>query len=474
MKLYVKDYAKKIYVYGNPAVRPVVCRDLQRLGLSYEEVGSSPEEVADLSLEEGAPLVIALGPEDAFGKIRRELVAQNESLQPHIWRDIEFFSELLTHAQVEDAPLCPEPERSVAVGMNIDFVLGGAETWATQLFFELKRDLAPQGILVRMWEPRQQSGYLYVGREFYGIAAEDVIQFGMFDGFVDYTLAVLEQLTQQPPLLYFDNGSMHMLSAFYLAKKYLGLKTRILSVLHGDFSIFFDRVTRCQEVIDGFVAVSDDIAEHLRQRIPHRAQDISVYLQLPPVQSESLEKKSGSTLNIAYAARLDPRGKRCLWLLDVMDGLAAAGVDFALSVAGDGEGYEPLKEHIQERSLGDRVHLLGRIPHQEMDAFYQDKDVFVNFSVSEGGPLTLFESLSHGLVPVVTDAGCAKRFVREGENGYLIDSPEAAVEALKVLAGDLTACRALGAQAQRDYHVQRQEMEGKLKTWLAASGIAVH
>ena len=81
-----------------------------------------------------------------------------------------------------------------------------------------------------------------------------------------------------------------------------------------------------------------------------------------------------------------------------------------------------------------------------MDAFYQDKDVFVNFSVTEGGPLTLFESLSHGLVPVVTDAGCARRFIREGENGYLIDSPEAAVETLKGLAGNLASLQGLGGK----------------------------
>ena len=67
-----------------------------------------------------------------------------------------------------------------------------------------------------------------------------------------------------------------------------------------------------------------------------------------------------------------------------MDGLKAARVDFSLSIAGDGECYELLKEHIQERGLGDRVHLLGRIPHQEMDAFYQDKDVFVKLLCHRG------------------------------------------------------------------------------------------
>lgn len=281
MKLAVTGWPSPIYVYGNPEVRAAVCRDLQRLEVAYIEVGSSPQEVAGLTLEEGAPLVIALGPEDIFGKIRGELAAQNESLRPHIWRDIEFFSELLTHAQVEDAPLCPEPERSVAVGMNIDFVLGGAETWATQLFFGLKEKLSPRGIPVAMWEARQDSPYQYVGREFYNIPEKDVVQFGKYQGFVDYTLAVLERLTRQAPALYFDNGSMQMLSAFFLAKKYLGLKTEIISVVHGYASIFFGRVTRCQGCIDRLIGVSDAIAEELRQRLPHREQDISVYLQLP-------------------------------------------------------------------------------------------------------------------------------------------------------------------------------------------------
>lgn len=471
MKLVITGWSHPIYVYGSPEARATVCRDLRRLELAYTEVGNSPEDAAGLTLEEGAPLVIALGPEDIFGKIREELAARNESLQPHIWRDIEFFSELLTHAQVDGASPCPEPERSVAVGMNIDFVLGGAETWATQLFFDLKGKLSPRGIPVAMWEARQDSPYLYVGREFYNIAAQDVVQFGKYQGFVDYTLAVLERLTRRPPALYFDNGSMQMLSAFFLAKKYLGLKTEIISVVHGYASIFFGRVTRCQGCIDRLIGVSDAIVEELRQRLPHRGRDISVYLQLPQAQPESLGKKSGSTLGIAYAARLEARGKRCLWLLDVMDGLAAAGVDFSLSIAGDGECYEPLKEHIQRRGLGDRVHLLGRIPHQEMDAFYRDKDVFVNFSVTEGGPLTLFESLSHGLVPVVTDAGCARRFIREGENGYLIDSPEAAVETLKGLAGNLALCRALGEKALAGYISQREDMEDQVLRWLEESGL---
>ena len=94
-----------------------------------------------------------------------------------------------------------------------------------------------------MWEARQDSPYQYVGREFYNIPEKDVVQFGKYQGFVDYTLAVLERLTRQAPALYFDNGSMQMLSAFFLAKKYLGLKTEIISVVHGYACLLY--TSRC-------------------------------------------------------------------------------------------------------------------------------------------------------------------------------------------------------------------------------------
>ena len=117
-------------------------------------------------------------------------------------------------------------------------------------------------------------------------------------------------------------------------------------------------------------------------------------------------------------------------------GLARRDVPFVLHIAGDGDCLEELRAFARDRGLEDQMRLYGRVDHSRMDAFYADKHAFVNFSVSEGGPLTLFESMSHGLVPVVTDAGSAKRLILEGESGYLIDSPEQAVERLCGLAGD--------------------------------------
>ena len=117
-----------------------------------------------------------------------------------------------------------------------------------------------------------------------------------------------------------------------------------------------------------------------------------------------------------------------------------------MSIAGDGECYEPIKAHIAENHLENCVHMYGKIPHEEMDDFWRDKHVFINFSVSEGGPLTLFESMSHGLVPVVTNAGSASRLVFADKSGYIIDSPQTAVDALTELA---ETCRAVnGCRAQ--------------------------
>ena len=62
-------------------------------------------------------------------------------------------------------------------------------------------------------------------------------------------------------------------------------------------------------------------------------------------------------------------------------------------------------------------------------------------------------------------------FIRDEENGYLIDSPEAAVETLKGLSGNLEFCRALGEKALAGFVSQREDMEDQVLRWLEESGL---
>ena len=69
----------------------------------------------------------------------------------------------------------------------------------------------------------------------------------------------------------------------------------------------------------------------------------------------------------------------------------------------------------------------GQISHSEMNAFYNQLDVFAVASRHEGEPLTLVEAMAAGCFPVCYDAGIVPELITHGENGLILKerSPEA-------------------------------------------------
>ncbi len=92
-------------------------------------------------------------------------------------------------------------------------------------------------------------------------------------------------------------------------------------------------------------------------------------------------------------------------------------VDFV--IAGDGPQYKMIEEKVKSYGLQEYFKLLG---HQDnMDAFYNSLDVYVNTSVHEGIPMSVLEAMSHGLPVVVPKVGGFPEIVQEGQQGFLID-----------------------------------------------------
>ena len=65
------------------------------------------------------------------------------------------------------------------------------------------------------------------------------------------------------------------------------------------------------------------------------------------------------------------------------------------------------------------VNWIGPVPRSEVGRVYQDADVFILPTLSDGYALTQLEALSHGL-PVIASKHCG-RAVRHGENGWILD-----------------------------------------------------
>lgn len=154
-------------------------------------------------------------------------------------------------------------------------------------------------------------------------------------------------------------------------------------------------------------------------------------------------------LVVGYAGRL-VAAKGVDTLLDALAGL---GRPFRLEVAGEGPAAEELMERAAGLGIGDRVHRHGWLAPADLPAFYRALDVFVLPSRTtarwaEQFGRVLIEAMACGVPCVGSDSGeiphvlgAAGRVVPEGD-------PAALARALRDLADDPEARRALGMQGR--------------------------
>jgi glycosyltransferase involved in cell wall biosynthesis len=100
-------------------------------------------------------------------------------------------------------------------------------------------------------------------------------------------------------------------------------------------------------------------------------------------------------------------------------------------------GAAPLLRGVQNRIASDpdlehRVHLLGRVPHGDIEQLMRAADLFVLGSHHEGSGYSLIEALACGLPPVVTDIPSFRSLTGAGAVGALwpCDEPHALCDAL--------------------------------------------
>lgn len=53
---------------------------------------------------------------------------------------------------------------------------------------------------------------------------------------------------------------------------------------------------------------------------------------------------------------------------------------------------------------------------------FSQNQVFLSLSNLEGGPIPLIEAITLGLIPISTDTGFARDFIKDGENGFLLST----------------------------------------------------
>ena len=108
------------------------------------------------------------------------------------------------------------------------------------------------------------------------------------------------------------------------------------------------------------------------------------------------------------------------------------GIDFELTIVGDGKQLPMLKELAAKLNIDNKVNFTGRIPNTNLPELLQNSNIYISMPITEGVSASLFEAMASNCYPIVTNISGNKSWITHRENGNLIE-----VDNSKMLAEEI-------------------------------------
>ena len=269
----------------------------------------------------------------------------------------------------------------------------------------------------------------------------------------------------------FDIAHIHMASdashtrkrAFVKCASFFNMKV-VLHIHSGDLDTYYeenlddsgrekyrDTLSRSDVV----VALSNEWKAYIQQCIQYDGR-IEVLKNTVPVPSNYPAKCKNH--NVLFLGRLGERKSPDV-LIEAMSSVCKRFPDAKAFFAGDGdiENYCMLSEKL---GVSDNCVFLGWLTGNDLAQLYEKCSVFCLPSKNEGQPMSVLESMAHGLAVVVTPVGGIPSIIQGGKNGILVPvgDSSAVSKALIDLFSDEERCSNLQREGyetvKRDYSIE--------------------
>ncbi|MBA4277136.1 glycosyltransferase [Flavobacterium sp.] len=113
--------------------------------------------------------------------------------------------------------------------------------------------------------------------------------------------------------------------------------------------------------------------------------------------------------------------------------LSQRGIDFELTLVGDGKLLPMLQELAQKLNIQNKVNFTGRILNTELPELLQQSNFYISMPITEGVSASLFEAMASNCYPIVTDIPGNQSWIKHRENGQLITIGDAEMLADELL-----------------------------------------
>ncbi|MFK8046423.1 MAG: glycosyltransferase family 4 protein [Crocinitomicaceae bacterium] len=269
----------------------------------------------------------------------------------------------------------------------------------------------------------------------------------------------------------YDLVHLHLIHAelwFALIKTFFGLKTKLVSTVHGFDETFqaehgFDsskvtntkyvRILRFnQKKIANYFAVSKGLKDLMVEGgiIPeNKIRVINLGFNYPDINQ--LKREESKLKTILVPGRIVPYKGQNL-VIEMLPKLHDLGVSAQILIAGDAQGNfaQKLKNQVKELQIENNVQFLGHVSN--IDDYFQQSDLVILSSKAEGFGLVLLEAFNH-LKPVITfNVPAFNTTIKDGKTGLLtpcFDTEKLANNAAKLLT-DHTFAQKLAKNAKQD------------------------
>ena len=182
---------------------------------------------------------------------------------------------------------------------------------------------------------------------------------------------------------------------------------------------FGDTIIRALQNTDYLICQSNawkDFYQRFRSESSYKALVINNWLD--HAKYVNLPIKNRTPKNILFLGRVT-ENKGIFDLLDAFGPICETN-DLVLSVAGQGESFDKLKQQVNDNNLSNRIKLLGWVHGQEKIDLLKSADMLVLPSYKEGYPNALLEAMAAGVSVIASNIGSIPEIIDHKINGYLI------------------------------------------------------
>ncbi|MFH1045757.1 MAG: glycosyltransferase [Candidatus Omnitrophota bacterium] len=209
---------------------------------------------------------------------------------------------------------------------------------------------------------------------------------------------------------------------------------------------------------DEVICVSAHVQSYVRRL--RTARSVVIYNRISNEQFGKIKPHPADKKNrvvILTVGRVEsPKNQECLIR-------AISGLDARLISIGEGKGLKKLMQLVKKMGLDDKVELVPSVPHERIQDYYAQADIFALSSHHEGFCMPVLEAMASGLAIVASRIPAISEILAEA--GITVENnPEAFREPLSRLIADKQLRQSYGERAKvRALTLDASQMEAKEK-----------